>query len=258
MPASLYVHNPAPWSDLAAELDAWAAAGRQAALWWRDDDATRPGPALDRLLEVADARPLSLAVIPSGATGELARYVDINPNIVVLQHGYSHMNHAPDGEKKSEFGDHRPLRTMLPEISEGRKRLADLFGDRFLSVFVPPWNRIADSVAAELGACGVIALSAFGRRKPGEVPRRLNCHVDIVNWRGNRGFLGVAPVLDTLVRLLKEIRTGPAEHAEPVGLLTHHRDHDDAGWRFLDDLASMARDHPGVRWVPAATGIADG
>ncbi|MEX2618443.1 MAG: polysaccharide deacetylase family protein [Alphaproteobacteria bacterium] len=258
MPAQLYAHNPANWSDLTAEFDAWAAAGRQADLWWRDDDATVPGPALDRLLKTADSRPLSLAVIPSGATRELVRFVDDNPHVAVLQHGYAHANHAPDGEKKSEFGDHRPLRTMLPEIVEGRKRLAGLFGNRFLSVFVPPWNRIADPVAAELGACGVRAISAFGRRKPGSVPRRLNCHVDIVNWRGNRGFLGAGPVLDTLVRLLAEIRTGAPEDAEPVGLLTHHRDHDDAGWRFLEDLFSVSTDHPGARWMPAATGIADG
>jgi len=258
MPESQYVHNPANWSDLSTELDAWAASGRQAALWWRDDDATRPGPALDRLLKVADTRPLSLAVIPSGATGDLVRFVEDNPNIAVLQHGYSHANHAPGGEKKSEFGAHRPLRTMLPEISEGRKRLADLFGSRFLSIFVPPWNRLADSVAAELGTCGVRAISAFGRRRPKSVPQRLNCHVDIVNWRGDRGFLGAGPVLDTLVRLLVEIRTGPAENAEPVGLLTHHRDHDDAGWQFLDDVAAVATNHPGARWITAATGIADG
>ena len=38
------------WADLDAELDRWKAAGRAATLWWRDDDATRPTPALDRLL----------------------------------------------------------------------------------------------------------------------------------------------------------------------------------------------------------------
>lgn len=28
------------WSALAAELEAWGAAGMKARLWWRDDDAT--------------------------------------------------------------------------------------------------------------------------------------------------------------------------------------------------------------------------
>ncbi|MEK9660397.1 MAG: hypothetical protein VW644_01455, partial [Alphaproteobacteria bacterium] len=40
----------APWDALAAELDVWAAAGRTATLWWRDDDADAASPALERLL----------------------------------------------------------------------------------------------------------------------------------------------------------------------------------------------------------------
>ena len=38
---------PAEWGDLARELDAWAADGRRATLWWRDDDAAHAGPELD-------------------------------------------------------------------------------------------------------------------------------------------------------------------------------------------------------------------
>ena len=34
----------AAWAKLTVEFDAWAAAGRTASLFWRDDDATRPGP----------------------------------------------------------------------------------------------------------------------------------------------------------------------------------------------------------------------
>src|SRR5216684_8019215 len=58
----------ADWLDLERELDAWRAAGRSATLWWRDDDAVRPTPALDRLLAIAAGVPLALAVIP-GPTG---------------------------------------------------------------------------------------------------------------------------------------------------------------------------------------------
>ena len=51
------------------ELDAWAAAGRVAEAWWRDDDATAPTPALARLLEArrAAGAPVALAVIPARA-----------------------------------------------------------------------------------------------------------------------------------------------------------------------------------------------
>ena len=64
----------ADWPGLSAELDAWAAAGRTATFWWRDDDATAPTPELGRLLRLAGAHgaPLALAVIPAEAGPALA------------------------------------------------------------------------------------------------------------------------------------------------------------------------------------------
>ena len=37
----------APWAALNAELDCWAAAGRCATFWWRDDDAGEMTAPLD-------------------------------------------------------------------------------------------------------------------------------------------------------------------------------------------------------------------
>src|SRR4029450_2060394 len=61
------------WPDLDAELDAWAKAGRRAPLWWRDDDAARTTPALERLLALHARHgvPLALAVIPGRAEPSL-------------------------------------------------------------------------------------------------------------------------------------------------------------------------------------------
>ncbi|NUB17118.1 hypothetical protein GAY28_35010, partial [Azospirillum brasilense] len=39
----------AGWDALTAELDAWAAGGRTATLWWRDDDAVEPTPGPGRM-----------------------------------------------------------------------------------------------------------------------------------------------------------------------------------------------------------------
>ncbi|HEY9056564.1 MAG TPA: hypothetical protein VIN77_05390, partial [Aurantimonas sp.] len=52
---------------LLRELDQWTADGRTVALWWRDDDATQPTPALARLVAAAQRHraPLALAVVPS-------------------------------------------------------------------------------------------------------------------------------------------------------------------------------------------------
>ena len=142
-----------------AELDNIAESGETAVFWWRDDDATKPSAALDRLLRAAESHALALAVIPAGTTGALVNHLDGADNVTVLQHGFRHANHAPATEKKAEFGAHRPMPAMLSEIEDGRTRLEDLFGDRFLPLFVPPWNRIADNLPAALAIRG----SACGR-----------------------------------------------------------------------------------------------
>ena len=46
----------ATWDDLAEELDSWHGSGRCAAFWWRDDDAVRVTPALERLLALSKER----------------------------------------------------------------------------------------------------------------------------------------------------------------------------------------------------------
>ena len=56
---------------LGPELHLWAKAGRTPVLWWRDDDAREPTPALERLLDLSrrhDA-PLTVAAVagPSAA-----------------------------------------------------------------------------------------------------------------------------------------------------------------------------------------------
>ena len=53
-----------------AELARWRAEGLSLPIWWRDDDAIAPTPALERLLALAEQfeAPLHLAVIPEPAT----------------------------------------------------------------------------------------------------------------------------------------------------------------------------------------------
>src|SRR5215472_4002810 len=88
----------AGWPDLAEELERWGEAGREATLWWRDDDAIAASAELDRLV------PLALAVIPALADAGLAARLAAarQSEVAVLQHGWRHTDHA-DGGRKSEF-----------------------------------------------------------------------------------------------------------------------------------------------------------
>ncbi|GIK97936.1 MAG: polysaccharide deacetylase [Alphaproteobacteria bacterium] len=250
------------WNALDRELDRWAAAGRRATLWWRDDDAVAPTGALDRLLGIAAAQgaALALAVIPAGASPALAARLDAHPApVAVLQHGFAHVSHAPSGEKKAELGAHRPPRAVLDELAAGNRRLSALFGEtgvKALPVLVPPWNRIAETVVAGLPGAGFAGLSTYGPR-----PRRhaapgllqVNTHADIVDWRGSRGFLGEAAAIGLLVGHLRMRRSGAVDAEEPTGLITHHLVHDAACWSFCTRLAARVAAHPAACWLDAAS-----
>ena len=155
------------WAMLGRELGLWAEGGQRATLWWRDDDAAAVTPALERLLalQAEHAVPLALAVIPDGLAPGLVARLSGCAGVVVIQHGHRHLNHAGKGEGAWELGNHRPLAEVAQELEIGRRRLAEAFGERFLPVLAPPWNRISERVVASLPALGFVGLTTFGARE---------------------------------------------------------------------------------------------
>ncbi len=247
------------WATLTAELDRWATVGRVASFWWRDDDAVAATPALGSLIALSERHkvPLALAVIPQGAeTGLADRLARSAAPVCVVQHGYSHGNHAAPGEKTAELGDHRDAAIVAAELAVGRDRLSALFADRFLPVMVPPWNRIGPGAEAALPPLGFRGLSTFGRR-PAAGLGYLNTHVDIIDWRGSRGFAGEAACLEAAIGHLSDRRTGRCDPDEPTGLLTHHLNHDPACWKFVERLLDDVQRHPAAAWIAAADAIAE-
>lgn len=244
-----------PWTSLTQELDAWVAAGREATLWWRDDDAVEPSAALERLLDLASAcdLPLALAVIPARASDSLAACIRAaKARVTPIQHGFAHRNHATETEKKCELGAQRPATEVLDELACGRARMDALFGAGWPPVLVPPWNRIAPSLLPALAQLGFAGLSTYGPRSGTEAApglRQVNTHVDIMHWPDPRGFAGEAAALGLLTEHLRARRRGETDSAEPSGLLTHHLAHDAPAWAFLDRLLGALPDHPAVRFV---------
>lgn len=249
----------AAWRTLARELDAWTEVGRTARVWWRDDDVCAPGPALDRLLAVTAGRPLALAAVPGRLSEALPTRLAGAAGVRVLPHGFSHENREPSGTKSAEFGAARDPDAALAEIRAGGERLRDAFGPIYLPVFVPPWNRIAPAIAARLPEAGMAGLSVFrDRAADAAPPRQLNTHVDPIDWAakkrdGRARFLGAEAALDQLTAALRRRRMAApgTDPLEPVGILTHHRDHDPALWAFLEALAAVLDRHPALRWVGA-------
>jgi hypothetical protein len=224
------------WKDLARELDAWAAEERLATFWWRDDDAIEPTPALDALLRLAErsGTPVALAVIPHDATPALATRLDGQTGVEVLQHGYAHTNQAPAGEKKIELGPHRRADHVIAELATGQDRLERLFGSQFLPVMVPPWNRIAPFLVPMLPEMKYLGLSTFAPRTRAEPVagfRQANTHVDVIDWRGSRGFVGADAAL--------------------AGVVSHHLVQDGDSWRFVEELFAHISGHAAGKIVSA-------
>jgi hypothetical protein len=244
----------AEWADLVAELDHWGEAGQVATLWWRDDDAVAATAALHTLLQLAPEVPLALAVIPADAGPDLAAALAPFPQVAVLQHGWRHANHAAIG-KKSEFPPGRPAADVATELAAGHARLIELFGRCAPPVFVPPWNRFAAEFLPLLAEAGIVGLSAMASRETPALPYgigRIDVHVDLVAWTGDRGFIGTAAALAGLVGNLRARRLGTADRGAATGILTHHLVMDRATAGFLDRLIALVGGHSAARWAAAA------
>ena len=241
------------WDDLDRELDAWALAGRRATLWWRDDDAVRATPELERALTLASATatPIALAVIPRDADDGLADRLATASTATALQHGFAHANHAGSDERQNEYGAERPLAVRLAELAAGWQRLARF--PRTLPVLVAPWNRISPDLPPALPEAGLCGLSTLGARPAAEAApgvRQVNVHVDIMNWQSRR-FAGLGAALDQLLHHLRARREGLADAGEATGVMTHHAYHDEDAWSFIAELIARTRRHPGAAWLSA-------
>jgi xanthine/CO dehydrogenase XdhC/CoxF family maturation factor len=239
------------WQPLRESLDRLQDHNRIVSFWIRDDDATEPTYPLERLFKLCAAHqvPLLLAVIPKPATPALAQLVESQPMIQPCQHGYAHVNHAPAGQRAQELG-YRPAAVICEELRVGRGKLQQLFGDRLQDILAPPWNRYDTSIIPNLAALGFQAISGFGRLE-GQVAEDLaylDTHVDIIDWRKDRK---TKPIADLITILSAEVERALQTNGQ-VAFLTHHLDHDEAAWDFLEALFTHTRSHPAVAWRSAS------
>mgnify|MGYP002885698885 CR=1 FL=1 len=195
-------------------------------IWWRDDDLEAPSHSLENMISVSeniDLAPL-LAVVPARASKQLVNSLN-QCNMNIAMHGFNHCNYEPLTRKKAEFGSFRPIEDQCKDLEKGIYQLEQLFGDLFLKCFVPPWNRINNKLTKTLPSFGITSLSTFSSRKEATpVPGLLqvNTHVDVIDWKEKRGFIGAELMADKIAGELQNCRNKTKDTLEPIGLLTHH------------------------------------
>lgn len=217
-------------------------------LFFRNDDAGWAQGALDRLLALFAERdlPIDLAVIPAalddaGAT-RLSQWRDDHPGIGLHQHGYAHLNHEPEGSRKSEFGAARPHHRQMADIVAGRMRLQSMLGVCD-PIFTPPWNRCAAETAEALSAHGFELVSDDGAlaRSGCAAP----CLAVAFDWERHRREGQLLP------KLAKHVSNAAA----PLGIMLHHEAMDKSARETLGEFLSLlsvtssAKTSPMRRWI---------
>ncbi|HEY8382829.1 MAG TPA: glycosyltransferase [Microvirga sp.] len=234
------------WRPLREALAAARDRGVTIRAWWRDDDAVADTPALRRLLDLGRtaAAPIAIAAIPQAIAPCLAAALAEEPGAVALVHGLTHRNWAPPGEKKAEFGPHRPLPALAGDAAAALAVARAALGHKLVPVFVPPWNRIAPDLLPRLAGLGYRGVSTFNDRRalqaaPGLA--QVNTHCDPIDWRGSRSLADPSALVARLAAAVLTRIEAPPGVAEPIGLLTHHLVHDEAVWGFCEAVLEEFR-----------------
>jgi hypothetical protein len=240
--------------ELTAHLDWFAERGRKVCFWWRDDDAIEPTHLLDRMLLLANQHEvdIALAVIPKDATQALADRLAAEHHAWILQHGWQHRNfqRKDKGEKAAELGTRRDPDELMPQLVEGKTRLENLFGEKFIPAMVPPWNRIAPEISRRLPGIGLSGLSTFTWHN---FPRthQVQSHIDILKWKKQVRFIGWE---SARLRFDLQLTRRRNSTFEPIGILSHHLAHDEGCFAFLETFLEIAAHHEGAEW-PEAKGL---
>jgi O6-methylguanine-DNA--protein-cysteine methyltransferase len=236
---------------LAQLKSALARSGQQSAplrLFFRDDDVDEDEATLRRLLRLFLElnAPINLGVIPGRLTAAcaelLAQSAGQTPAIFELnQHGWRHLNHEREG-RKCEFGPSRTYAEQLADITQGRARMTEAFGQNWFPVFIPPWNRCTEETYRAIDHLDFRALSAKrgGSVVTGYRFEEISITLDLYRWNDGARLKSAEEVVDSLIAQLSRRQT--------IGVALHHKVMDERAFSFLVSLLDTLASHPAVRF----------
>ncbi|MCE5245258.1 MAG: polysaccharide deacetylase family protein [Syntrophobacteraceae bacterium] len=239
------------WQDKLAQTLKRVSGSHQPAVFFRADDIGAGGRAFETMCHIfrESAVPLAMAVVPAWLSDvrktQLFQSAPLDePLWGWHQHGWRHVNWQRTG-KKSEFGEHRPFEKQWRDIFQGRQKMIDIFGEHFVQVFTPPWNRLSNAtlrVVQDLGFKGVSLMGTFPRNlKPPIVLANLRIQLDLHTRKSKDAPADYDALLEELAFLLNK--------KEPVGIMIHHHRMTPFAFQFLHTLISLLRTEARTRFL---------
>jgi hypothetical protein len=217
-------------------------------IFFRDDDVDEDEATLRRVLRLFIERnaPINLGVIPGRLTADCADLLSqsacATPAMFELnQHGWAHLNHECEG-RKCEFGPSRTYAEQLADITQGRARMAEAFGQNWFPVFIPPWNRCTEETYRAIDHLGFRALSAKrgGSVVTGYRFEEISITLDLYRWNDGARLKSAEELVDSLIVQLSRRQT--------IGVALHHKVMDERAFSFLASLLDTLASHPAVRF----------
>ncbi len=243
--SAVWKEKPEGWlSDLETAVRRGRAGEGRPAIFFRADDigaGGKPFEALCRLFR-HHGIPLGMAVVPAwlndGRCDRLFETAGLDePLWGWHQHGWRHVNWQRLG-KKSEFGEQRPIDRQTRDIAQGRDKMRKTFGDRFLPIFTPPWDRISSTTLMVLQQLEFKAVSMENRlpRSTNHRPalKHLKIHLDLHTRKDGD------PIAD-YQSLMGEI-AGLMTKRDPAGIVIHHQHMTLFAFEFLHEFLSLLKE----------------
>ncbi|MGV8073587.1 MAG: polysaccharide deacetylase family protein [Syntrophobacteraceae bacterium] len=219
-------------------------------IFFRADDIGAGGRAFETICQIFRSHniPLGMAVVPAWLSpARLENLFETAPLDEPLwgwhQHGWRHVNWQRIGGK-SEFGEQRPIEKQWRDIWQGRQKMLSIFGERLVSVFSPPWNRMSHVTMRTLQQLDFRGVSLAGPLPRGPrmpaILKNLRIHVDLHTRKAKDGAADFQVLLDELGSLLGK--------KEPAGIMLHHHRMPPFAFDFLDELLYLLKKCDGVQF----------
>lgn len=249
--SALWRQPLAGWREKLREITEAGRGTGHPAVYFRADDVGAGGRAFNVLCGIFRQFqvPIAMAVVPAWlSSARIQQLFAMAPLGEELwgwhQHGWRHVNWQRAG-KKSEFGEQRPFEKQWRDIWQGQLKMKDIFGEKALPVFTPPWNRLSAAtvkILQELSFSAVSTTDPLPRNvKPAPSFKNIRVHLDLHTRKSSDPGEDYARLLAELAALIAR--------KEPFGIMVHHQRMTLFAFEFLEELLRILQNDLNSRFL---------